>query len=177
MLGFAEIDWTKIFIPDTPVVEILLRGTLVYLALFLLLRLFLKRQSAAMGITDMLVVVLIADAAQNALAGSYTSIPDGVLLVTTILFWSYALDWLGFWFPRLQGFLRPAALPLIEDGRLLRRNMRQELITMDELLSLLRQQGVEDPSEVKSACMEGDGRISIVPGDARPRVAPERRAG
>jgi uncharacterized membrane protein YcaP (DUF421 family) len=172
MLGTAKVDWAKLLVPDTPLIEIFLRGSLVYLALFLLLRLFLKRQSAAVGITDMLVVVLIADAAQNAMAGAYTSIPDGVLLVATILFWSYALDWLGFRFPR---FLRPPPLPLVKDGLMLRHNMRQELVTVDELMSMLRQQGVEHLSQVKAACMEGDGHISIVPADPEGHGQPRRR--
>src|SRR5215210_3414654 len=134
MLGFSRVDWTRMLVPDTPLVEIFLRGTLTYLALFLLLRLFLKRQSGAMGVTDLLVVVMIADAAQNAMAGTYTSITDGVLLVATILFWCFALDWLGYRFPRIERFLHPPPLPLVKDGCLLRRNMRQELVTLDEMM-------------------------------------------
>jgi len=74
------------------------------LALFLLLRLVLKRQSGNMGVTDLLVIVLIADAAQNAMASDYKSVPDGLLLVSTIVFWSYALDWLSYHFPRFGRF-------------------------------------------------------------------------
>lgn len=46
-----------------------------------------------MSVTDLLVVVLIADAAHNAMAGDYRSLLDGILLVSTIVFWSYALGW------------------------------------------------------------------------------------
>jgi hypothetical protein len=56
----------------------------------------LKREAGGVGITDMLVIVLLADAAQNAMAGEYKSISDGLVLVSTIIFWSYALDWLGY---------------------------------------------------------------------------------
>ncbi|MES4786098.1 MAG: DUF421 domain-containing protein, partial [Nitrospiraceae bacterium] len=96
------IDWSRIFIPDTPLFEIILRGTLVYLSIFFLLRVLLKRQAGTVGIADLLVVVLIADAAQNAMANDYHSVTDGLLLVATIVFWSYALDWIGFRFPAIQ---------------------------------------------------------------------------
>lgn len=151
------------FVPDTPVLEIFVRGTVTYLALFAMLRFFLKRLSGAVSMSDLLVIVLIADASQNAMAGNYQSLPDGLLLVATIIGWSYAIDWLGFHVPAIQHFFFPPALQLVKDGELLRRNMRRELITMDELMSQLRQQGIGDLSEVKEAFVEGDGRISVVP--------------
>jgi uncharacterized membrane protein YcaP (DUF421 family) len=161
--------------PQTPPLEIVLRGSLTYLALFLLLRLVLKREAGAVGITDLLVVVLLADAAQNAMADDYRSLPDGLLLIGTIVFWAWALNWLGFRFPRLEKFVHPAPLPLVREGRLLRRNMAKELITEEELLSQLRLQGIEDVGRVKAARMEGDGRISVIErGDDAHRGSPER---
>ncbi len=168
------VDWAKTLLPDTPLLEIFLRGTLVYLALFFLLRVVLKRESGGVSITDLLVIVLIADAAQNAMADDYTSIPDGLLLVATIVFWSYALNWLGYHFPRIQRFVHPPALPLIRDGRLIRQNMAKELITEEELKSQLRLQGIEDPAEVKVAYIEGDGRVSVIARDGQTNGARER---
>jgi uncharacterized membrane protein YcaP (DUF421 family) len=169
----GHVDWSGILVPDTPLLEIFIRGTLVYLGLFAMLRVVLKRQSGTVGETDLLVVVLIADASQNAMAGAYTSVPDGLLLVATILFWSYALEWLGYRFPRIRRLLRPPPLPLVKDGQMLRRNMRQELMSPDELMSLLRQQGFEDLSQVKEACMEANGRLSVVGCDQKPRKSSE----
>lgn len=164
----GQIDWHGIFVPDMPLLEIFVRGTVVYLALFALLRGVLQRQAGGVAVTDLLVVVLIADAAQNAMAGEYRSVPDGILLVATIIFWSYALDWLGYYFPSVGRLVHPPPLPLVKDGRLLHRNMRKELITRDELMTQLREQGVEDLSCVKTAHMEGDGRISIVTANGQP---------
>lgn len=158
-----RLDWREILLPDTPILEIVLRGTLVYFGLFVLLRLFLKRQTGGVAITDLLVVVLIADAAQNAMAGGYESVPDGILLVATILFWALAFDWLGFHFPRLQRLLHPPPLALVRNGRVIKHNMRHELVTMEELMSHLREQGIQDIADVEKAFMEGDGRISVVP--------------
>ena len=148
--------------PNTPLLEIFVRGTLVYIALFALLRVVLKRQSGTVGVGDLLVIVLIADASQNAMAGDYVSVPDGLLLVATIVGWSYFIDWLGYHVPRLQRVFFPPPLLLVKDGKMLRRHMRQELITETELMSQLRVQGVDDVAQVKKAFMEGDGRISVV---------------
>jgi uncharacterized membrane protein YcaP (DUF421 family) len=171
-----NVDWKTTLLPNTPILEIFVRGTLVYLGLFILLRLVLKREAGTLGITDLLVVVLLADAAQNAMADDYRSIADGLLLVTTIIFWSYTLNWLGYKFPRIQRFVHPPPLMLVENGKMMYRNMRKEFISEEELMSILRQQGVEDLSEVKKAYMEGDGRISVI-GPEKQKQANQDRAG
>src|SRR6476659_2055638 len=129
------MHWRDAFAPDTPLLEIFLRGSVMYLALFGLLRGVLNRQSGAVGVTDLLVVVLIADAAQNAMAHDYKSVPDGVLLVAVIIGWSYLLDWLGHTYPAFGRLIHPPPLLLVEDGRMHRRNMRAELLTPEELMS------------------------------------------
>ena len=136
-----------------------------------------RRETGTVGITNLLTIVLLADAAQNAMAGEYTSIPDGVLLVGTIVFWSWFIDWAKFHSPRFARLVEPPALTLVKDGRLLRRNMRVEMITEDELMSQLRLQGVDDLAQVKRAHIESDGRISVIQRDGRPASSPnERRA-
>jgi uncharacterized membrane protein YcaP (DUF421 family) len=156
-----QIDWRSIFFPSTPVAEIFLRGTVVYLFLFFMLRI-LRRETGAIGISDLLVIVLIADAAQNAMASDYKSVTDGLILVSTIAFWNYFLDWIGYRFPIARRLLRPAPLLLIKDGRMQRRNMRQEMITEEELMGRMREQGIERVEDVKKAYMEGDGSISVI---------------
>lgn len=161
MDNFFQIDWKSVFVPAIGIFEIILRGTLVYLMLFILLRL-LRREAGELGIADVLVIVLIADASQNAMASEYKSITEGAVLVLTIAFWDFTLDWLGYRFPRFQRFVRPAPLLLIKEGSMLRKNMRREMITEEELFSQLRQQGVENVSDVKKCYLEGNGRISII---------------
>ena len=161
MYIFLRVDWRSVFFPSVGVAEIFLRGTVVYLFLFFILRM-LRRQAGAIGISDLLLVVLIADAAQNAMSSDYKSITEGLILVGSIAFWDYFLDWLGYRFPSVRRLLRPPPLLLVKDGRLQRRNMRQEMITEDELMGKLRKQGVERIEEVKKAYMEGDGEISVI---------------
>ena len=76
---------------------LVLRGTAVYWGLFLLFRFLLRRDTGSMGIADILLLVLIADASQNAMAGGYDSIADGALVVLTIAGWSWygAAGWWG----------------------------------------------------------------------------------
>jgi len=156
-----QIDWNAVFVPTVSVAEIVLRGTFIYLLLFVVLRV-LRREAGALGISDLLVVVLIADAAQNAMSSEYKSVTEGAVLVGTIVAWDYSLDWLGYRFPALGRLLRPAPLPLVKDGRALRQNLRKEMISLDELMSQLREQGVESLSEVRRCYLEGDGQVSVI---------------
>lgn len=149
------------FVPTVSLAEIFLRGTVVYLCLFFMLRV-LRREAGDIGITDVLVVVLIADAAQNAMAAEYKSITEGLVLVATIAFWDYFLDWLGYRYPVVQRLLRPAPLLLVRNGRMLKQNMKRELIREEELMSQLREQGISELQEVKKCYLEGDGRISVI---------------
>jgi uncharacterized membrane protein YcaP (DUF421 family) len=100
MIALFNIDWQSVFVPSTSIFEIILRGTLVYLLLFIVLR-FLRRSAGAIGISDLLVVVVIADAAQNAMGSKYESVTEGVVLVSTIVAWDYSFDWLAFRFPSI----------------------------------------------------------------------------
>jgi uncharacterized membrane protein YcaP (DUF421 family) len=156
------INWQEIFIPVHAIPEIIMRGTMTYILLFVILRILLKRQTGVIWVADLLAIVLIADASQNAMANEYKSITEGAILVLTIVFWNFAIDWLGYRFPVFQRLTRPPPLPLIEDGKMLLRNMQKEMITTEELNSQLRQQGIEHCSEVKKAFIEGDGSISVI---------------
>ena len=169
------MDWKSIFLPDIPFLEMIVRGSIMYIALFVMLRVVLKRQTGTLTISDLLLITLLADASQNAIAGEYKSIPNGIVLVGTIIFWNYAFDWLSFrseWFREL---IEPSPLPLVRNGRMLRRNMRQELITEDELMMQLREQGLDNVAKVKEAYMESDGRISIIENKQKRHNRPERK--
>ena len=156
------VDWYGIFAPSVPILEIVVRGSIVYLVLFALLRLTFKRIGGSIGLGDVLMIALVAAAAQNAIAREHHSVTDGIILVATIAFWSYFLDWLGHHWPAFQKFYHPPPLLLVKNGRFIRRNMRLELITEDELLSQLRRVGFDNLEEVMEAYMEGDGSITAI---------------
>lgn len=155
--------------------EIILRGTAVYWFLFLLFRFVLRRDVGSLAITDVLLLVLIADAAQNAMAGGYDSITDGFILVGTIAAWNYALDWAAFHSKTIRRFVEGQPVQLVRDGKILRRNMRRELLTTDDLMSALREHGIEALDDVKSAAMETDGEISVIKTGETTPPSPRRR--
>ena len=156
------MNWGDLFGLTVSPLEIFVRGSVVYWFIFLIFRLVLRREVGAIGVADVLVVVLIADASQNAMAGDYRSITDGLLLISTIVFWNFLVDWLVFRWHWLAHVLEPPPLLLIEHGRMNRANMRREFLSPDELRSKLREKGVEDLAQVKRAVMESDGEISVI---------------
>jgi uncharacterized membrane protein YcaP (DUF421 family) len=156
------VDWQAMFVPAMGLADIVLRGTLMYLTLFAVLRFMARREAGNFGPADLLVIVLIADAAQNALGAEYRSVTEGAALVFTIVAWDYAIDWAAWRFPALRPILRAPSLKLIEEGRIIRKNLRSEMLTEEELMSQLREQGIEDVSAVKRARLEGDGRLSVI---------------
>ena len=157
-----EIDWAAIFVPRNSVPELVLRGTIMYLLIFVMLRLVLRRQVGGIGTADILVIVLISEVSGNAVSPNEQSVVEGGILVATILFWSFVTQWLQYRFPAFERLVREPKLKLVENGRLLRRNMRKEFVTLDELMAQLRENGLEDCSAVKAAYMEANGCISII---------------
>jgi uncharacterized membrane protein YcaP (DUF421 family) len=162
MSKIFAVEWAELLIPTHSLAEIALRGTIMYLVLFLILRFVKLRQSSTIGIADILVIVVIADAAQNGFAKEYKSITEGILLVLTIIFWDTTLNWLSYHFKIFERLLAPLPLSLIENGQMNRRHMRREYITEEELRGQLRQQGIEEVSDVRTACLEANGEISVV---------------
>jgi uncharacterized membrane protein YcaP (DUF421 family) len=158
------IDWHAMLVPTVSLLEIVLRGSAVYLSIFVVLRLF-RREAGTMSTADLIVIVLVADAAQNAMAADYHSITEGLVLVGTIFAWNYALDWLGFRYRWVYRLMYPAPLLLVSDGRVQRRNLRKEMLTMADLKEQLREQGVEEVGQVKRAYLEADGRLSVIKKD------------
>lgn len=160
-LLLADIDWHKMFVPSMSLWEVMIRGSLTYWFCFLYIR-FFRRGAGQLGIGDLLLITLISDAAQNAMAGEYTSITEGCLLVGVLVFWDYAINWLGFRSVFFSKIGEPDPVLLIKNGVLQRQNMKKELITTSELMGMLRQQGIDQIGDVKTCYIEGSGNISVV---------------
>ena len=156
------MDWQSLFALSVSPWEMLARGSLMYWFLFLLFRVVIRRRVGAVGVSDVLLLVIIADAAQNAMSGEYRSVTDGMILVSTIVGWNYLVDWLTWRFPSLERLLQPPPLLLVRDGRILHRHLRMELVSEEELRGKLREHGITNPAEVEQAYMESDGAISVI---------------
>lgn len=156
------VDWEGMFTPARSVLEMVVRATIMYFVIVALLKVVVKRQTGGVGRTDILVIVLVAEIAGPGFTADYVSVVEGAVLVATVLFWSYAIEYLTHRFPTFERFFQPPPLLLIEHGRMLPRNMRTELVTRDELMTQLREEGIGDIAEVEQACMEPDGMISVI---------------
>src|SRR3954462_2504539 len=155
------LDWQALLEPHH-VVENVLRASVIYVMLFLLLRFLPNRKTGGIGPTDLLVVVLLANAVQNSIMRDATAISDAVIQIATIAGWSMAFDVLGERIPALRGLLRSDPVEVIHDGKILARNLRREFMTEDELDAQLRLQSVDDIADVRRAFVEPDGRLSVI---------------
>ena len=169
------VGWADLFIPSHSVAEMVVRGTLMYLALFLILRFVVHRQRSAIGISDVLVIVLIADAAQNAFAKEYRSITEGVVLVLTIILWNLCLDWLEYHWRPIAWLVRPPPVCLVRDGRFLTAALRSEMLTREEVLAQAREQGILRVNQIKLAQMEPSGNISFITYEKKPERRSKRK--
>jgi uncharacterized membrane protein YcaP (DUF421 family) len=149
------------FVPTESIFGIVIRGTIMYLGMFVLLRVF-RRQSGSASMADLLVIVIIADAAQNGMAGDAKSVTEALVLIVTIIAWDYVIDWLGFKSPLMARVLEPQPVVLVKNGKFIKKNLDAEMLTEDEVMSQLRQQGVENISEVKESHLESNGEFSVI---------------
>ena len=155
-------DLQDVFGMTMPILELILRGSLVYWFLFLVFRLILRRDVGSMGVTDFLFVVLLGDAAQNGMIGEATSTTDAIVLISTLVFWNVVIDWATWRFRAVEKLFAAQRLTLVRDGKCNRRNMRREFISHAELMSRVREEGLEDLTRVKRMYLESDGEISLI---------------
>lgn len=170
-----DIDWQEIFVPSSSIAEIVIRGTVIYLALFLTMRFLPRRTIGTMSASDLLIVVLIADAVQNGMSDDYKSVTEGIALAATIFGWATFIDWLDYKLPHWH-ISAGKEKPVIEKGKILKENLDSSLMTEDELLSQLRLHGQASAATVSKAYIEGDGHISVILKSGELVNPPKRRA-
>ena len=151
-----------LFTVRVPVAELLIRGSAIFWFLFLIFRFVMRRDIGSVGLADVLLLVLVADASQNAMAGSYSTITEGFILIATIVGWNWLFDWLAYHSKTLRRFAEPPRLLLVRDGRPQERAMARQFISLEDLQAKLREQGIESLRDVKRAYLEGDGEVSVI---------------
>lgn len=155
----------EIFALRAGFMEMIVRGTTMYWMLYALLRISGRRDFGSLGVADMLVLVLVADAAGNAMSGDSYSLGDGIIVVTTIVGWSYFLDRIGYYVPVLRRVLEPQRVCLVRDGHVIVSGLRREHISRSELREQLRLKGVDSLARVKRAYLESTGEFSVIQAD------------
>lgn len=148
---------------EMPLLHLLVRGTIVYWAIYLMFRVAGRRNIGSLGFTDIMVVMIVASAVGNSLTGGATALTDGLVVAATVIGWAALIDWICYHVPALDRVFEPAAVRLVEDGKLHMRNMRAQLVTRAELLEQLRLHGIESIADVRLACLEANGEISVIP--------------
>lgn len=156
------MEVTDMLLPTLPLAELVIRGSVTFLVLYTLIRVVGRRESGGLGLTDVLVIVLAADAASTGMNGDSKSIGDGFVLVCVILGWSMVIDALSYRFPRFASIAKAGPKPLIENGELVRRTLRREFMTEQEVMTQLRMHEIDDVSLVEHAYLEPNGSVSIV---------------
>jgi len=141
--------------------EFVLRAVIVYCYVLFLLRLAGKRQVGQMGVGELVALLLISNAVQNAMNGGDNSVTGGLILATALIGLSIGVEYATFKSKRLEGLLQGRPTVLVRHGRILHRNLEKERLSLRELKVLLRKQGVHDISEIEDAVLESDGFVSI----------------
>src|SRR2546426_7690544 len=149
-------------VPISVLLNVALRTTVVYLALLLGLRLTGTRQLGQMSTFDLVLLLIIANAVQNAMVGPDTSLAGGLVAAGVLIAWQRVIDW---WRLRSRGIsklLRGEGIMLNHAGRILEEHGVRAGITHDELRQALREHGVASVQDVMLAVLERDGAISVV---------------
>jgi hypothetical protein len=110
------IDFHDVFATTMAPLEIVLRGTLIYWFLYFVFRWILRRDTGSMGLTDFLFVVLLGDAAQNGMIGNASSTTDAIVLLATLVFWNFLVDYLSSRSRTMEKWLLPARIVLVRNG-------------------------------------------------------------
>ena len=147
----------------TSALGIIVRTTIVYLIILIGLRLAGKREIGQMTVFDLVVLLLIANAVQNAMVGPDTSLVGGILAAVVLLLVNAAVAGLRLRSPRLRRLVEGTPTLLVLHGEVIPQHMRREGIDEESLLVALREHGVAEISEVEMAVLEIDGSISVIP--------------
>ena len=146
-----------------PAWEHAVRAVVIYAAILLGLRLSGKREIGQMTVFDLVVLLLIANAVQNAMIGPDTSLLGGLLTAAVLLAINAGVARLRLRWPRLRRIVEGSPTLLILHGEVIEDHLRREGLDQETLEAALREHGVADISTVEMAVLEIDGSISVVP--------------
>jgi len=153
---------------SSSLLDIAFRTGIVYLALLLGLRLTGKRQAGQMTPFDFLLLLLLANAVQNAMTGSDVTLAGGLVAAATLFGLNMIVAWGVRRSSRTQQVVEGTPTILIRRGQIINTNLALEGITRDDLLRALREHGVETVEDVRSAILEVDGSVSVIKEDEVP---------
>lgn len=142
--------------------EFVLRATIIYVMLLVLLRVGGKKQIGEMSPIDLVLLLILSETVQNSMNAGDQSITGGAILATTLVLLSNLTDRLIFRSKKVERIIEGVPKLLIHNGRILQKNMDEEKVTHGDLMESLRKSGVIDSSKVHYAFLETDGKISVI---------------
>jgi uncharacterized membrane protein YcaP (DUF421 family) len=152
----------------TPLWEIALRTAIVYLAILFGLRLFGKRELGQMSTGDLVMILLIANAVQNAMVGPDVSLQGGLTAALVLLAMNFAVVRILGRTTLGERLLEGGPTLLVKDGALVPHGLRHEGLAREEVETAIREHGIADVGGVRAAYLEPDGTISVIPIDVQP---------
>ena len=148
----------------------------VYLFIILAIRLFGKKELAQLSVVDLVFILLISNAVQNAMVGPDSTLSGGLVAASTLFVVNYLLKYLQYRFPGFGKIVQGEATMLVYEGRIIEAHMQKARITTDELMEAVREHGVKSISEVDLAIMEVDGSISVLSDKYQRKTVKKRQA-
>lgn len=134
----------------------------VYLFIVIAIRLFGKKELAQLSVVDLVFILLISNAVQNAMVGPDSTLSGGLVAASTLFIVNYIFKYLQYRFPKFGKIVEGDATMLVYKGEIIQAHMKKAKITEDELMEAVREHGVESVKEVDLAIMEVDGSISVL---------------
>ena len=151
------------FIPSVPIWEIVVRTVIVYVAVLLLLRLAGKRELGQMSVADLVVILVIANAVQNAMNGGDNSVIGGIVSAVTLVAANWFVGLLTYRNKKMETLIEGRPEVLIHNGNLFGAALQHAKLTRHELMNALREAGCASIEDVHAALLENDGTISVIP--------------
>ena len=142
--------------------DILIRATIIFWALYVLVRLLGKRELAQLTPFELIVLIATGDLIQQGVTHNDFSITGAVLAVSVFAFWASVLSWVTYLSRRAERFLDGEPNVIIRDGKLLRGNLRRDRITVAEIESEMRLAGIAQLRDVEWGIVEPKGRMSFI---------------
>ncbi|PSR54919.1 DUF421 domain-containing protein [Adhaeribacter arboris] len=155
--------------------QIVYRAVAVYVFIILAIRLFGKKELSQLSVIDLVFILLISNAVQNAMVGPDTTLSGGLMAAGALFLTNYILKLVVYQSKTWSKFLQGEPVMLIYKGRVKEANLRKVHLSKAELEGAAREHGVEDLSEVDLAVLEIDGNISILTHDFRQKHITQRK--
>jgi len=152
-------------IPEVQILEKIVRPLAVYFFLLFMFRIAGKRELGQMTPFDLIVLLTISNVLQNAMIGPDNSLSGGLIGGMALFCANGLIGRLIFHFPSIARLLEGKPTPLIEDGRILTRNLRREVMTRSELELAIRKHDLDPEADlplIKQALLEQDGTVTII---------------